>query len=119
MAIACIALDMDRTTLNGESRLSEGNRRALERAIGRGIHIVIASGRTFTSLPADVLAVPGLEYAITSNGAAVYHIPTGQCLHRYLLTPRSVEQVISLTAGEDVALEGFIAGQAYVAAPAA
>ena len=124
MAIACIALDMDRTTLNGESRLSEGNRRALERAIGRGIHIVIASGRTFTSLPADVLAVPGIEYAITSNGAAVYHIPTGQCLHRYLLTPRSVEQVVSLTAGEDVALEGFIAGQAYadqayVADPAA
>ena len=62
MAIGCIALDMDRTTLNGEGRLSAGNRRALERAIGAGVHIVIASGRTFTSLPADVLAVPGMMW---------------------------------------------------------
>ena len=113
MAIGCIALDMDRTTLNGEGRLSAGNRRALERAIGAGVHIVIASGRTFTSLPADVLAVPGIEYAITSNGAAVYHIPTGLCLHRYLLTPGSVDRVLELTAGEDVAYEAFVDGQAY------
>ena len=113
MAIRCIALDMDRTTLNGEGRLSPGNRAALERAAAKGIRLVIASGRTFTSLPADVLAVPGIEYAITSNGAAVYHIPTGDCLHRFLLTPESVERVLTLTAGEDVALEGFIAGQAY------
>lgn len=113
MGIACIALDMDRTTLNGEGRLSEGNRRALERAVQKGIHIVIASGRTFTSLPADVLSIPGIEYAVTSNGAAVYHIPTGQCLQRYLLTAGAVEQVLALTAGEDVAYEGVVAGQAY------
>lgn len=113
MAIRCIALDMDRTTLNDAGRLSEENRRALERAIGKGVHIVIASGRTFTSLPEDVVALPGIEYAITSNGAAVYHIPSGQCLHRYLLTPQSVEQVMELTAGEDVTYEAFVEGQAY------
>ena len=113
MAIRCIALDMDRTTLDKGGRLSPGNRAALERAIGKGVHVVIASGRSFTSLPADVLAVPGIEYAITSNGAAVYHVPTGSCLHRYLLTPRSVEQVLALTGGEDVRYEAFVEGQAY------
>ena len=113
MAIRCIALDMDRTTLNPAGRLSENNRAALERAIARGIAVVIASGRTFTSLPADVLAVPGIEYAITSNGAAVYHLPTGKCLHRFLLEPASVERVLALTAGEDVTYEGFVDGQAY------
>ena len=113
MAIRCIALDMDRTTLDGAGRLSPGNRAALERAIGKGVHIVIASGRTFTSLPADVLAVKGIEYAITSNGAALYHIPTGRCLHRFLLEPASVERVLELTAGEDITYEAFVAGQAY------
>ena len=58
MSIQCIALDLDRTTLNGEGRLSPGNRQALEYAIAKGVHIVIASGRSFASLPRDVTAVP-------------------------------------------------------------
>ena len=113
MAIRCIALDLDRTTLNREGRLSPGNRQALERAIGKGVHVVIASGRTFTSLPEEVASIPGIEYAITSNGAAVYHIPTGRCLRRYLLKPEAVERVLALTAGEDVSYEALVDGQAY------
>ena len=83
MSIQCIALDLDRTTLDGSGRLSPENRRALKYAIAKGVHIVIASGRSFASLPRDVVAVPGIEYAITSNGAAVYHVPTGTRLHSY------------------------------------
>ena len=113
MAIRCIALDMDYTTLDRMGRLSPSNRAALERAIQKGIHIVIASGRSRISLPADVLAVPGIEYAVTSNGAAVYYLPTGQCLHRALLTPDSVERVLSLTADEDVAYETIVADKIY------
>ena len=70
MNIKCIALDLDRTTLNASGRLSDGNYNALCHAIENGVHIVIASGRSFDTLPKDVLAVPGIEYAITSNGAA-------------------------------------------------
>ena len=113
MAVRCIALDMDRTTLNGEGKLSPGNRAALERAIGKGVHIVIASGRMFANLPADVLSVPGIEYAITSNGAALYSVPTGQCLRRFLLEPAAVEKVLALTEGENVCYEASAAGQAY------
>ena len=67
MNIKCIALDLDRTTLNASGRLSDGNYNALCHAIENGVHIVIASGRSFDTLPKDVLAVPGIEYAITSN----------------------------------------------------
>ena len=81
MDIKCIALDLDRTTLNAQGRLSDGNRKALSHAIEQGVRIVIASGRSFHTLPKDVLSVPGIEYAITSNGAAIYNIPTGKCLH--------------------------------------
>ena len=45
MQIQCIALDLDQTTLNGEGRLSPANRKAMEHAISKGIHVVIASGR--------------------------------------------------------------------------
>ena len=116
MAIRCIALDLDRTTLNAQGRLSEGNRAALEYAIQKGVHVVIASGRAFSTLPEDVLALKGIQYAITSNGAAVYHVPTGECLCRHTLTPRSVERILELTAGERASYEAFIEGKAFAAA---
>lgn len=113
MQIKCIALDLDQTTLNEEGRLAPETREALEYAISKGIHIVIASGRPFGALPADVLAVPGMEYAITSNGAAVYHIPTGKCIHNYTLTPKSVRKILHLMEKESVVYETFVAGIAF------
>lgn len=113
MQIQCIALDLDQTTLDENGHLAPETREALEHAISKGVHIVIASGRAFGSLPADVLAVPGIEYAITSNGAAVYHIPSGKCLHNYTLTPDSVQKILQLTKAEPVVYEAFVAGIAY------
>ena len=116
MDIRCIALDLDRTTLDEYGRLPEENRRALETAMGKGVHVVIASGRPLGSLPQDVLAVPGIEYAVTSNGAAVWQLTTKTCIHRLTMTPRSVEAILDLTEGEPVAVEIFIRGEAWAAA---
>lgn len=114
MDLKCIALDLDRTTLNAQGILSSGNRQALETAISKGIHIVIASGRPFAALPKDVLAVPGIEYAITSNGAAVYHIPSGKRIHSYTMEPDSVRTILQLTAEEPVVYETFVNGVAHM-----
>lgn len=113
MGIRCIALDMDRTTLDARGRLSPGNRLALEAAIARGIHIVIASGRPVSSLPGDVTALPGIEYAITSNGAAVYHLPSGRCLCRRTMTASSVLAVLERVREEPAVLEALVEGQAF------
>lgn len=113
MAVKCIALDMDRTTLDKEGRLSMQNKKAIEDAIASGIHVVIASGRAFDTLPRDVLAVPGIEYAITCNGAAMYHVPSGKCLKRFRLPQEAVEAIMKATGKEDVTYEAFIDGIAY------
>lgn len=113
MKISCIALDLDRTTLDSNGHLSADNRKAIEAAIEQGIHVVIASGRALTSLPSDVLAIPGIRYAITSNGAAVYDLHTGECLKQYKLTAESAEHILKLTGGREVAYEAFIDGQPY------
>ena len=116
MDIQCIALDLDRTTLNEHARLSDGNKKALEYAISKGVHIVSASGRGFASLPEDVISIPGIEYAITSNGASVYHIPTGKRLMSYTLQSESVQEILNLTSSMHVAYEAFIDGVAYAQA---
>jgi hypothetical protein len=113
MNIKCIALDLDRTTLDRNGRLSAKNKEALEYAIAHGVHVVVASGRALHSLPQDILAVKGIRYAVTSNGAEVYDLRTGQCLKAYCMTEASVDAIMELTREEQVAYEVFVEGRAY------
>lgn len=111
--VKLVAIDLDGTLLDSQGKLSEKNTEAIENAISRGMHIVIASGRPLGSLPEEVLKVNGIEYAITSNGAAVYHLPIGKRLQGLLLTKESVEQIMELIHEAEVVLETFIDGVAY------
>ena len=115
MDIKCIALDLDRTTLNAQGKLSKANEEAIRKAVAKGIHVCIASGRAFDTLPQDVVSIPRIEYAITSNGAAVYRIQDKQCLRSYVLTEQSVKKILELTKDFPVTYEGFIRGTAYAA----
>lgn len=113
MRIRCIALDLDRTTLNSEGHLSGDNRKAIEQAISSGIQIAVASGRSLDSLPGEVMEIPGIRYAITSNGAAVYDLKEGVCLRQYKLKAEAVQDILRWTQGEDVTFEAFIDGKPY------
>lgn len=114
MSIQCIALDLDRTTLNKQGKLSNGNREALLAVMKKGVHIVVASGRCFDALPEDIMNLPGIEYAITSNGAAIWHVPTGEQIQGYTMTPQSVYQILALTGKEEgIFYEAFLRGEAY------
>lgn len=113
MKIKCIVLDLDGTTLDWQGRLSVENRRALLQAIEKGIHIIVASGRAFDTLPADILTLPGIEYAVTGNGAAMYHIATGKCLIRYYLRKEDVQAIMGIVSAGAVTYEAFVEGVAY------
>lgn len=113
MDIQLIALDLDRTTLNSQGKLSKANYNALSQAIKNGVHVCIASGRAFDTLPSDVLSVPGIEYAITSNGAAVYNIKTKERMKSYLLTENAIDIIMNICKKYPVTYEAFINGVAY------
>lgn len=49
--IRLIALDLDGTTLRSDGSLSGRTRQALRAAMDQGVHVVVASGRSFHSLP--------------------------------------------------------------------
>ena len=113
MDIQLIALDLDRTTLNSQGKLSKTNYNALSQAIKNGVHVCIASGRAFDTLPSDVVSVPGIEYAITSNGAAVYNIKTKERIKSYLLTENAIDIIMNICKKYPVTYEAFINGVAY------
>jgi hypothetical protein len=115
MGIKCIALDLDRTTLNGDGRLSVENKKTLEELIAAGIEVVIASGRVYDTLPEDVVQVEGIHYAVCGNGSMVHRVPNGECIRRCGLSPEALETVLAVTEDEVVTYEGFIDGKAYAA----
>lgn len=113
MEIRCIALDLDRTTLDGDGYLPEQNRKALEEVMEKGVQVVVASGRALSTLPAAIREMEGIRYAITSNGAAVFELHTGKCLKQYKMTEESVHRILALTGNFPVTYEAFVDGEAY------
>lgn len=113
MAIKCIALDLDGTTLDSNGKLPQANRQAIQTAIAQGIQVVIASGRAFGTLPQEVMDIPGIGWAITSNGAAVYRLPQGEAVFRSTLPEIAAEAILTHTAQEPISYEAFVEGIAY------
>lgn len=114
--IRLIALDLDKTTLRSDKTLSEENRRAIQDAIAAGIHVVVASGRPFVSLPREILEIPGIEYAVTANGAAVYRLDTGERIHEYLLGEDAVTGILEQVPGKNE-MGTYIQGVPYAWQP--
>lgn len=115
MDIKLIALDLDGTTLNSHGYVSPLTKETLERAIDHGIHVVIASGRARSALPADVLAIRGLNYAITSNGSSIFALPDFTRIYANDMRPETVDAVLAIAASSGYTYEAFIAGKAYTA----
>ena len=84
--IHLVALDLDGTLLDSQSQISPRTRQAIADAVGRGVIVLPCTGRPLASLPPLVAQLPGIRYAITSNGAAVWDLdsdPLGAVYSRY------------------------------------
>ena len=76
MKIKCriIGFDLDGTLLNSEKHIAEHTREVLTRAVEQGIWILPVTGRPLGGLPKEVVEFPGVQYAITANGARIMEI---------------------------------------------
>ena len=82
MKIKTAIFDLDGTLLNRNNEVTLATRQAIARAVEHGVVVVPATGRPLASLPPVVAKLPGIRYAITSNGAAVWDLgddPHGCC----------------------------------------
>lgn len=114
MDIKLIALDMDGTTLQKDyMSISERTRKALESAIAKGIHVVPSTGRILGQLPESVVGIPGINYAVTSNGAAVTNLDTCEVISSNYLGSGSVKKIIKTLTRRNVFCEVYYQGQSY------
>lgn len=112
--IRMVALDLDGTTFDSAGDISEHTVNTLEEAAAAGAHIVVSTGRSYASLPDHIKDVSGIEYAITSNGAHVNRMGSGEQIYSDFLDPQAVERVAELKAEAGADIEVFINGKAYV-----
>ena len=75
--------DLDGTLLSPDHRtVSHTNQEALREAKAVGIKLAFATGRCLGMIPHEALEL-GLDFAVTSNGAAIYDLRQEQQIYQY------------------------------------
>lgn len=111
--IKMIGLDLDGTLLTSDKKLLPYTRQVLAEAIGRGILVLMATGRPFTGIPEELRSFPGIRYALTSNGARILDTLTGEVLIEHLLPLKSAKKALEILQKYDTLQEVYFNGQGY------
>ena len=110
--IKLLAFDLDGTTIIEHQRLSRENRRALLAAAEQGVELVPCTGRMLSFLPPEICELPGVRYTITSNGAAVYDLQSGEAVYQSLIPNEKALRVQAILDEYDVYIEYYRDGSA-------
>ncbi|NCB42568.1 MAG: HAD family hydrolase [Clostridia bacterium] len=111
--IKILAFDMDGTLLDEQGSLSSVNEACIQRAMDKGYHIVIATGRGYSAFPEDVLNIKGIRYMISSNGAHIVNQHTRETIYSNLLTRDAVEAAMPWISDPELMREVFFHHKVY------
>ena len=131
--IRLAALDLDGTLLDRTSKITPRTLAAIVTAIRPGVVVLPAPGRRLSALPRVVASIPGVRYALTSNGAAVWDLgpdpmaavrsrygepgpePVAQpvCLYRRTLPAETARAVYALLERYEGELNFFADGRTF------
>lgn len=111
--IRLVALDMDGTLFDQQSQITEANQDAIRKITAQGVETAISTGRPYIGLPVELLSELGIRYAITANGAAIYHLPDKKLLHESCMEPELVCPIIRELQKKDIHMDAFIGGDGY------
>ncbi|EWH20084.1 HAD family hydrolase, partial [Bacillus haynesii] len=88
-----IAVDLDGTLLNSESKISKENIDAIKKAREHGIEVVVATGRASFDVQA-IFEPTGIKTWIISANGAVIHDPEGRLYHSVPLDRKRAEGIL-------------------------
>lgn len=79
MQYKIIATDLDGTLFNRKMELSRENARAISRLTKLGVQVVPTTGRALGEMPDSIKRNPDIRYIISSNGAIIHDMKSGEC----------------------------------------
>lgn len=113
--IRLIALDMDGTLLDADHHtIPPRNISALRAAAERGVHIAIASGRSWSLVREHAQALGCVDLAITANGAYALDTRRGEALASFPMDPRQCVDIIHILRRRGLFYELYIGADNYM-----
>lgn len=93
--IKLIALDMDGTLLNDVNEVTEKNRKAIEKALEKDVHVILSTGRGFDRCYPYAVDLRLPSYLVPANGAEIWTMEK-ELLRRKPLRTEMVEKLYNL-----------------------
>ena len=115
MAIKLLALDMDGTVLRNDAvTVSQADLDAIRAAIAQGVLVTYCTGRMRHRLPLALLkGVPEIQYAITSNGAAITDMRTEKLLYSDGFSPKAAGDLAAALSVFPIPVDVYCGGYNY------
>ena len=111
--IRLVALDLDGTVFNDKKEITPRTLAAIRAACARGVAVLPATGRTASGIPAAFTSIPGVRYALTSNGASVVDLTTGEQLVNQPFGTEQALKIYDLLEQGGGMMSIFIGGKSY------
>lgn len=113
MRYRLVALDLDGTLLNNVNSISEYTFEILKELDGKGIKIVIATGRSYSSLKPKIHKLKLEHPVICYNGAMIRDGKNDEILYNSTLPNDITKDLIDISRRESLHFQGFIDGEFY------
>jgi Cof subfamily protein (haloacid dehalogenase superfamily) len=114
--IKLVAIDLDGTLLTSNKEVTQRTIKTLEKVKDQGLKVVIATGRPLLGLDYVIKDVPKSPYILTTNGARVANLETGEVILERLIEHSVVLKIFEILEKYDCVKEIFYKGQGYVPA---
>ena len=118
LGIRLVGLDIDGTLLNSAGQLTPRTEQAIRACIAAGCLVVPASGRPWGGLPKAFTSIPGVDWAVTANGATLVDLAAGQVAERRWMSREDWFYAWDITAGFDRVMDLFLDGSGFSGAAA-
>ena len=111
--IKLVALDLDGTLFNSNGKITEKTREEIKRITDKGVHVVISTGRPYNGVPFEQIKGLGIDYAITTNGAAIYQISTNECIYENCMDFDIAGPIIEFLVSREIHIDTYIDGEGF------
>lgn len=112
--ISLVATDLDGTLLLQNKHISKRTYDVLKKANENGVHVVIATGRSFAALPESIFKIDGMRYVVTSNGANIIDLKDNEVIYKNCIDAVQIPKIIDFLQKRPYILEVFTGGKAYM-----
>ncbi|MBQ6843254.1 MAG: HAD family phosphatase [Agathobacter sp.] len=111
--IKLIAMDLDGTLFNHNGEITPKTIEQLNRAAKQGVYTVISTGRPFNGLPFEQIKDTKIDYALTTNGAAVYRIKDKVCLYENTMDLEMLTPILDYVLSREIHIDLYIDGEGF------